>query len=317
MYVLIDHFKHVLNFVRVAESRSFTSAADRLGISVASVSKSVSLLEARLGVKLVNRTTRSLSLTDDGALLLRRCGQLLHDVEATEAEVTGAHLTPMGKLRVHAPVGLGHKVIMPALLSLTERYPALSIDADFSHRIPKLAEEGLDATIRIGRTADSRVIVKTLTQVRYVTCASPAYLAARGTPSTPADLSRHDCLAYLQWQTGHYHEWDFVRDEETYTFTPTGKLSINHSEALLHAVIAGAGIARIASFIAAPAILDGRLQLTLANWQAPGTPVQLIYLPDRHLSPRIRAFIDAMVQAMPSYLPWEKAIGLPPPEMTK
>ncbi len=313
MCVLIDNFKHVMTFVRVAESRSFTNAADRLGVSVASVSKSVSVLEARLGVKLVHRTTRSLSLTDDGKMLFRHCSQLLHDVEATEAEVTGAHLAPMGKLRVHAPVGLGHKVVMPALLSLTERYPALSIDADFSHRTPKLAEEGLDVTIRIGRTADSRVIAKTLTHVRYITCASPAYLTARGTPSSPQELDRHDCLAYVQWQTGQYHEWDFVRGEESYTLSPTGKLNINHSEAILEAVIAGAGIARIASFIAAPAILDGRLKLILSDWQAPGIPVQLIYLPDRHLSPRIRAFVDAMVQTLPSYLPWERDIGLPPP----
>ncbi|CAM3841451.1 LysR family transcriptional regulator [Bordetella tumulicola] len=313
MYVLIDHFKHVLNFVRVAESRSFTSAADRLGVSIASVSKSVSQLEARLGVKLLNRTTRSLSLTDDGELLLRRCRQILHDVEATEAEVTGARLTPMGKLRVHAPVGLGRKVIMPALLSLNERYPHLSIDADFSDRVPNLADEGLDATIRIGRTADSRVIAKTLTQLRYVTCASPAYLAARGTPTTPAELDRHDCLAYVQWQTGRYHEWSYAHGNESYALTPSGKLNVNHPEAILDAVIAGAGIARMASFIAAPAILDGRLQLVLSDWLAPGTPVQLVYLPNRHLSPRIRAFVDTIAQSMPPYLPWEKEIGLPPP----
>ncbi|MGB3431965.1 LysR family transcriptional regulator [Achromobacter sp.] len=310
MYILIDHLKHVLNFVRVADSGSFTAAAHRLDISTASVSKSVSLLEAKLGVKLLNRTTRNLSLTDDGELLLQRCRQILLEVEAAEAEVTGASVIPRGKLRVHAPVGLGRKVIMPALLSLTARYPELSINADFSDRIPNLAEEGLDATIRIGVTADSRVIAKTLSQLRYVTCASPAYLAKHGTPATPAELERHNCLAYVQWQTGRYHEWDFQKNDERYTITPAGNLNVNHPEAILDAVVAGAGIARMASFIAESAVMDGRLKLVLTDWMAPGAPVQLVYLPNRHLSPRIRAFVDAMTQAMPSELPWEKAMGL-------
>ena len=288
MYILIDHLKHVLNFVRVADSGSFTAAAHRLDISTASVSKSVSLLEAKLGVKLLNRTTRNLSLTDDGELLLQRCRHILLEVEAAEAEVTGASESPRGKLRVHAPVGLGRKVIMPALLSLTARYPELSINADFSDRIPNLAEEGLDATIRIGVTADSRVIAKNLSQLRYVTCASP----------------------YVQWQTGRYHEWDFQKGDERYTITPGGNLNVNHPEAILDAVVAGAGIARMASFIAESAVMDGRLKLVLTDWMAPGAPVQLVYLPNRHLSPRIRAFVDAMTQALPPQLPWEKAMGL-------
>ncbi|MBC9906357.1 LysR family transcriptional regulator [Achromobacter xylosoxidans] len=310
MYILIDHLKHVLNFVRVADSGSFTAAAHRLDISTAAVSKSVSLLEAKLGVKLLNRTTRNLSLTDDGELLLQRCRHILLEVEAAEAEVTGASVSPRGKLRVHAPVGLGRKVIMPALLSLTARYPELSINADFSDRMPNLAEEGLDATIRIGVTTDSRVIAKTLSRLRYVTCASPAYLATHGAPATPDELERHNCLAYVQWQTGRYHEWDFQKGDERYTITPGGTLNVNHPEAILDAVVAGAGIARMASFIAESAVLDGRLKLVLTDWMAPGAPVQLVYLPNRHLSPRIRAFVDAMVEALPPQLPWEQAMGL-------
>lgn len=313
MYILIDHFKHVLNFVRVAESRSFTGAADRLGVSTAAVSKSVAQLEASLGVKLFNRTTRNLSLTDDGELLLLHCRRILLDVEAAEAEVTRANQVPMGKLRVHAPVGMGRRIVMPALLALAKRYPELSIDADFSDRVPNLADEGLDATLRIGRVADSRVVAKPLTRLRYVTCASPAYLAAHGTPAVPADLQDHDCLAYVQWQTGRYHAWRYAHGDETYTFTPNGKLNVNHPQAILDAVIDGAGIACMASFIAAPAIQDGRLRLILSDWLDPGTPVHLVYLPNRRLSPRIRAFIDAMVEAMPAWLPWERAIGLPPP----
>ena len=312
MYVLIDHLKHVLNFVRVAESGSFTAASLRLGVSTAAVSKSVSQLEARLGVKLLNRTTRSLSLTEDGSLLMQRCRNILLDVEAAEAEVRGTSLTPRGKLRVHAPVGLGRAIVMPVLLALTRRFPDLSVNADFSDRMPNLADEGLDATIRIGDMSDSRVIAKTLTRLHYVTCASPAYLAAHGTPATPADLNAHNCIAYVQWQTGRYHQWDFRKGDHTYSLTPAGSLNVNHPEAILDAVTAGMGIARMASFIAAPAILDGRLQPILEDWLAPGLPVQLIYLPNQHLSPRVRVFIDAMAEALPAALPWERALGLAP-----
>lgn len=299
MYVLIDHFRHVLHFLRVAESGSFTGAALRLGVSTAAISKSVTQLETRLGVKLLNRTTRSLSLTDDGELLLRECRDILLQVEAAEAKLKRANVTPMGKLRIHAPVGLGHKIIMQALLSLAQRYPELSIDSDFSDRIPNLTEEGLDATIRIGQVTDPSAVAKTLTRLRYVTCASPAYLAAHGTPATPSDLDRHNCLAYVSWRTGRYHEWEYVRGDKSFTLTPCGNLNVNHSDALLHAAVAGAGIARMASYIAAPAITDGRLQLILTDWQAPGIPVQLAYLANRHLSPRLRAFVDMMTTIMP------------------
>lgn len=310
MYVLIDHLKHVLNFVRVAESGSFTAAALRLGVSTAAVSKSVSQLEARLGVKLLNRTTRSLSLTEDGSLLMQRCRNILLDVEAAEAEVRGTSLTPRGKLRVHAPVGLGRAIVMPVLLALTRRFPDLSVNADFSDRTPNLADEGLDVTIRIGDMSDSRVIAKTLTRLHYVTCASPAYLAAHGTPQTPEELNAHNCLAYVQWQTGRYHQWDFRKGDQTYSLTPVGNLNVNHPEAILDAVTAGMGIARMASFIAASAILDGRLQPILEDWLAPGLPVQLIYLPNQHLSPRVRVFIDAMAEALPPDLPWERRLAL-------
>jgi len=310
MHVLIDHLKHVLNFVRVAECGSFTAASLRLGVSTAAVSKSVSQLEAKLGVKLLNRTTRNLSLTEDGSLLMQRCRNILLDVEAAEAELRGTRLTPRGKLRVHAPVGLGRMIVMPVLLALTRRYPELSVNADFSDRVPNLADEGLDVTIRIGDTADSRVIAKSLTRLHYVTCASPEYLKERGTPTAPADLGMHNCLAYVQWQTGRYHQWEFRKGEQTHTLTPVGSLNVNHPEAILDAVTAGMGIARMASFIAAPAILDGRLISILKDWQAPGVPVQLVYLPNQHLSPRIRVFIDAMTEALPTGLTWEKEIGL-------
>ncbi|MBO1114123.1 LysR family transcriptional regulator [Bordetella petrii] len=307
-----DHLNHIATFVRVAEARGFTSAARRLGISTAAVSKSVARLENRLGVKLLNRTTRSISLTDDGELFYQRCRGILSDLEGAEAAVTRASVSPRGKLRVHSPMGLGRRIILPSLSLLTQRYPDLSVDMDLSDRTPDLAEEGIDAALRVGAPADSRLIARPLSRSVFVTCASPAYLAARGVPQTPDDLARHNCLAYVVPQTGRYHDWEFQRDGRHLVYTPAGTLNVNNAEALLDAVIAGGGIARVAAFLAARAVQDGRLRLVLADWIAPGPQIHLVYLPNRHLSPRVRVFADLMAQVLPPAPPWEAALGLAP-----
>jgi DNA-binding transcriptional LysR family regulator len=307
-----EHLHHIATFVRVAEARGFTAAARRLGISTAAVSKSVARLENRLGVKLFNRTTRSISLTDDGEMFYRRCRDILSDLESAEAAVTRASVSPRGKLRVHSPIGLGRHIVMPSLSALTQRYPDLTIDVDLSDRTPDLAEEGIDAALRVGAPADSRLIARPLARSTFVTCASPAYLAARGAPRTPADLNGHNCLAYVVPQTGRYHEWEFMHEGRRCVYTPAGTLNVNNAEALLDAVIDGAGIARVASFVAARAVLDGRLQLVLADCVAPGPVIHLVYLQNRHLSPRVRVFADMMAQVIPTEPPWETVLGLAP-----
>ncbi len=314
MYTLLDNFKHVLAFVRVAECRGFTPAAYRMGVSTAAVSKSVSLLEAELSIKLFNRTTRSLSLTDEGEILLERCRGILHEIETTEGLLTRTNLAPRGRLRIHAPVGMGRLILMPVLASLTERYPELVISADFSDRSPNIAEEGLDLMLVIGEISDSRVIAKPLTRLHYITCASPAYLKRHGVPRSPRELDSHNCLAYAQWQTGTYHTWNFQKGAQHYTFTPAGNLKINHPEAILDAVASGAGIARMASYIASPAILDGRLQPILKDWMPPGLKVQIVYLPNRNLSLRVKVLMDEIAQVLPEILPWEREIGLISPD---
>lgn len=309
MYTLVNNFKHVVVFVRVAECMGFTAAANRLGTSAAAVSKSVSLLESELGVKLLNRTTRSLSLTDEGELLLEKSRAILLQVETTEGLIIRANQQPRGKLRIHAPVGMGRILILPALLALNEQYPELSIDADFSDRTPNIAEENFDAIIRIGEIADSRLIARPLSRLRYVTCASPAYLERYGAPGTPSDLFKHSCLAYAQWNTGRYHEWNFQKGDKQLTFTPDGSLNVNHPEAIYDAVLNGAGIARMASYIAAPGVLDGNLKLVLQDWTSSGAKVQIVYLPNRQLSPRIQVLIEELARAVPSVLSCEREMG--------
>ena len=298
MSVLITHFKHAIAFMRVAESGGFTAAANRLGISAAAVSKSVSLLELELGAKLMNRTTRSISLTDEGELLLERLQAIQSEIETTEGQLAGASQQPRGKLRIHAPVGMGRTVIMPALLSLTKAYPGLTIDADFSDRTPNIAQENFDALIKIGDIPDSRLVARQLFKLSYFTCASPEYLERFGSPTHPEQLAQHNCLAYAQWNTGRYHEWDYVKNGRPYTFVPDGNLNVNHPEAIVDAVLSGAGIGRIASYIAAEGIREGRLKVIMKDWTPPGRPVYLVYLPNRQMSSRIQVLTEALSAAI-------------------
>jgi DNA-binding transcriptional LysR family regulator len=295
----------------VAESRSFTVAAHRLNITPAGVSKGVSRLETALAIKLLNRSTRSVSLTDDGERLMYRWRDILLAVQAAEVELSRGE-SLKGKLKIHAPVALGRKIIMPLLVSMANEFPDLVVNADFSDRVPSFVEEGFDVAIKIGEVADSRMVAKKLAHLRYVTCATPEYLARFGTPKSPADLENHNCIAYVQWQTGDIHKWIYERGDEKYFYTPVGNISVNHAEAILDAVLTGAGIARIASFIADPAVMDGRLEMILTDWTPNGPEIHLMYQPSKFLSARLKLFIQRITEVLPSCLPCEKAKGLAP-----
>lgn len=310
---LVEHFRETMMFMQVAESRSFTVAAQRLNVTPAGVSKGVSRLEAALDVKLFNRSTRSVSLTDDGERLVLRWRSILLEVQAAEAEVSHGE-SLRGKLKIHAPVGLGRKIIMPLLVAMAKEFPDLVVNADFSDRVPSFVEEGFDVVVKIGEVADSRMVARKLANLRYVTCATPEYLKSAGAPLSPVDLERHNCIAYVQWQTGHIHKWDYEKGDEQFFHTPVGSISVNHPEAILDAVLTGTGIARMASFIAAPAVMDGRLRMILTDWLPAGPEIQMVYQPTRFQSPRLRLFLQRMVEALPPYLPWEEAMGLARPD---
>lgn len=306
---LVEHFRETMMFMHVAESRSFTIAAQRLNVTPAAVSKGVSRLEGALNIKLLNRSTRSVSLTDDGERLLLRWRDILLAVHAAEAEVSpGEGLK--GKLKIHAPVGLGRKLVMPLLIEMAKEFPELVVNADFSDRVPSFVEEGFDVLIKIGEVADSRMVARKLAHLRYVTCATPEYLKKTGIPRSPVELESRNCIAYVQWQTGEIHKWVYEKDKERFFHTPVGSISVNHPEAILDAVLSGTGIARMASFIAADAVMDGRLQMILTDWIPQGPEIQLVYLPSKFQASRLKLFINQMVQALPSQLPWEKAMGL-------
>lgn len=282
-----------------------TYAADRLGLSASGVSKAITRLEEELGVRLLNRTTRTVSLTDDGASFVERCRQILADLEEAETVVTRARAAPKGRLRVHMPVGFGRRVIGPTLSEFSRRYPELVLDVELSDRGIDLAEDGMDAAIVIGDPTDQRVIMRKLFEIRFATCAAPSYLARHGEPQTPNDLSKHQCLGYLLPYQGKYRDWQFRIGGRISHRPISGNLNLNNAESTLDACMAGAGIAHMGTFIAAEAVAAGKLKVILKSFAAPGPQVSLIYLPNRHLSARVRAFVDYITEAVPSMPPWD------------
>ncbi|SHH38039.1 LysR family transcriptional regulator [Pollutimonas bauzanensis] len=297
-------------FVCVAEARSFTEAAKRLGLTGSAISKAVTRLEKELGVRLLQRTTRSVGLTDDGKSFFEHCQQILMDVEHAENMLSKSTSTAYGRLRLHMPVGFGRRVIMPALPVLLDRHPNLILNVELSDRNVDMAYEGIDAAVYIGEPADARLIARKLCNLRFVTCASPEYLARNGEPGTPDDLDHHHCLAYVLLHSGRYREWQFQKDGKVFSKTVSGRLNVNNAETLLEAAMAGLGIAMISNFIAADAIRSGKLRRILTDYTPIGPQVSVIYLPNRNLSPKVRAFVDFLQGLLPSNPDWDK-ITLP------
>ncbi len=305
----LDSLQGISVFVRVAEARSFTTAARKLGMTPSGASKAITRLEDRLGVRLVHRTTRSVSLTDDGAAYYERCRQILAELEDAETALTRRRAKPRGRLRVQMPVGFGQRILVPLLAEFVELYPELTVDAELSDRDPDLADEGLDAAVRIGDLGDARLIARALCELRFVTVASPQYLERHGEPQTPDELERHRCLVYYLPRTHRYREWHFSSNGEPFSRAVAGSLNLNHSQALLDAAIAGAGIANVSTFIAYDAIRSGALKIILNDYVGVGPTVWVVYLQRRHLSPRVQAFVQFLGSRIPRSPAWDAVLA--------
>ena len=289
-------------FVRIVEAKSLTEAAKRLGISPAATSKNLSRLEERLGVRLVNRTTRKLSLTDDGAVFFERCQHILADMEDAETVLTQRRAAPSGRLRVQMPVGFGRAVLAPLLARFDERHSQLTINVEFSDRVVDLTEDGIDVLVWNGERSDSSLVARKLCDIHYLTVASPQYLARYGEPKSPEDLINHRCLGYYVPHTNRCREWHFARNGQPFTQEVSGSLNMNNGAALLDAALGGVGIARVAMFLAADAIRTGRLRIVLQDYLSRGPTVWVGYLARPHLSPRIRALVDFLAAEVPSHV---------------
>ncbi|MBB3264916.1 LysR family transcriptional regulator for bpeEF and oprC [Azospirillum sp. OGB3] len=278
-------------FVRVVEVNSFTKAADTLGLPRASVTTTIQNLEAALGVRLLQRTTRKLSLTLDGAAYLEGATRILSDLEEIETSFTSARKTPRGRLRVDMPGSVGRLIIIPTIHEFHARYPDIEIMIGMSDRPIDLIQEGVDCVLRVGELLDSSLIARRVGAFRPVTVASPAYLARHGTPRTIEELEGHTAVNYFT-RTGKMHEMSFERDGVTHEVKLNGPVSVNDADAYVTCALEGLGIGQIARFMALPHLRSGALVEILKDWRPALMPISALYPHNRHLSPKVRAFVD-------------------------
>ena len=285
----MDRFAAVTAFARVVELGSFARAAERLSVSTSAVSRQVSELEAHLGVRLLNRTTRRLSLTEAGQSYYERCVQLLADLEEAESSVRNAALVPKGTLRLTCGVTFGERYLGPAIAEFGARHPQLAFDLDLSDRTVDLVDEGFDLAIRIGSAKQQALVARRIGWTRLVCCASPEYLRIHGIPAIPDDLATHQCLAYT-YSPGN---WTFEREGgERQAVRIAARHRTNNGRMLVALAVAGLGITMEPDFIVAPEVRSGQLVRVLERFAPAPAPIAAVYPSRRHLSAKVRAFVD-------------------------
>jgi DNA-binding transcriptional LysR family regulator len=304
----MGRLEEMVAFLRTAEAQSFTAAAQRLGLSKSMVSQRVADLELRLGVRLLNRTTRRLSLTEAGQSFLEGAGRALREVEEAE-EAAGRHGSALhGTLRIAAPLSFALLHLRPAMLEFMTTHPQLEVYLDMDDRIVDLIQGGYDMALRIGRLPDSSLIARRLAPSRTVVCASPAYLIERGRPDHPAQLSGHECLLYTG--AARSDSWSFRIDGQWVSIPVSGRLHANNGDLLLSAAIAGVGIALLPSFIVGAALERGELTCLLEGFATPDGAIHAVYPPSRQVPQRVRAFSDFLGERIGGNPYWDRF--LPP-----
>ena len=291
----MDRLVSMAVFKHSVDVGSFAAAARHFGISPEMVGNHVRALEKHLGVRLLNRSTRRLNLTEAGGVYYERCAQILADIQNAEAEMNLLQASPSGLLRVTAPVTFGVLHLAPAVSEYMTRYPDVKLDMTVTDRLVNLIEEGFDVAIRIGELQDSKLIVRQLASDRDVVCAAPAYLDRAGRPVTPSDLTRHACLVYTE--AGAPATWRF-KDEQgrTETVHVSGPVTTTNPAFLHHLALAGHGVVCGPSFIFCRDIADGRLVPLLTNWQSRELSIHALYAHRPLLSAKVRTFVDFLAE---------------------
>ncbi|MBS0295476.1 MAG: LysR family transcriptional regulator [Proteobacteria bacterium] len=300
----MDGIGDIRTFIAVADARSFAAAARKLAISPAQASKLVARLEDRLGARLLNRTTRDVSLTDVGRAYLDRARALVDEFDALETSVRDTAKGPRGLLKVSAPVSFGALQLQPALLDFAAAYPDLGLEVFYADRAVNLVDEGFDAAVRIGHLSDSSLVARRLAVTRVVTCASPAYLAHRGAPERPSDLSSHDVVLDLNLRDPSH--WPFVENGRRIDVRVQGRLRFSRAEACLAAAREGWGIAREPAFVAAEDLRAGRLKLVLPAFEPQPLPIHAVYPHARHLAAKVRVFVDFLAERFAGEPEWHR-----------
>lgn len=287
----MNGFSDLVVFALVARHGNLAAAARELGVTPPAVSKRLAQLERRLGVRLVNRTTRRLSLTPEGELYLSHGTRILDDLVDLEQRVARSRAEPAGLLRVNASFGFGRARIAPAVSEFIARYPAMKIQLHLTERPLSLQEEGFDIGIRFGTVPDARINARLLLKNRRVVCASPAYLRRAGTPQTPHDLSKHACIVLRENQAA-YGTWHFTQGKRAEAIKVDGPLSSNDGSAVLQWALEGRGIVIRSQWETTAYLADGRLVPLLEEWALPDADIHAIYLERHQLSTKLRTFVD-------------------------
>lgn len=300
----MDRIDEITAFAAVADTRSFTQGAKRLGVSSAQVSKLVARLENRLGARLLNRTTRDVALTDTGRAYLERARAVLEDFEILEGSVRDQDGCPRGTLKISAPVTFGAQQLTPALLEFAAAHPEVSLEVSQTDRMVNLVEEGFDVAVRIGRLSDSSLVARKLADVKLVTCASPAYVAKHGAPQTLADLSKHE--AVIDTNGAEPTIWRFGGGSETQDVRVHGRLRFAGAESCVAAAREGFGITRVPAFAASEDLRQGRLKALLCSYESELIHVHAVYPHSRHLAPKVRFFVDFLARRYAGEPEWHR-----------
>jgi DNA-binding transcriptional LysR family regulator len=288
----VDRLQAIEVFVRVVDAGSFTRAADSLRLPRSSVSTIVQRLEAHLGVRLLQRTTRRMQLTEEGAAYHAWCQRLLADLDEGESRLRSAGQAPRGRLRVDVPSRIARRVIAPALPAFFAQYAAIDLELRSSDRSVDLVEEGVDLAIRVGELRDSRLAARPLGHLRMANLASPAYLQRHGTPRRLADLDRHLAINYASPSSGRVDEWECLEGGRVTSRPMRAQVTVNNAETYIACCLAGLGLIQIPAYDAREHLHDGSLVDILVEWPAPAMPISAVYPHRRHLSPRVTAFVD-------------------------
>ncbi|HJV84329.1 MAG TPA: LysR family transcriptional regulator [Noviherbaspirillum sp.] len=301
----MERLAEMMTFAKVVETRSFSAAAQALGTSKSLVSKQIGSLELALGVRLLNRTTRRMSLTEIGTAYYEHCARIAQEIDAAAETVTHLQAEPRGVLRITSPVIFSSLHLAPALGSFLKQHAQVDVELDASDRVVDLVEEGYDLAIRITDNPSPNMIARRIAPVRWVTCASPDYLERHGTPHTPQDLRQHHCLVYRgipALRSG----WRYGVGNKEIALHLQGRCRVNSSEVMIQLALDGMGIVLLPTYIIGQHLKSGRLREILPDSIAnPGTSLFATYLPNKYMQPKVRAFIDHLMACFGPVPPWD------------
>jgi DNA-binding transcriptional LysR family regulator len=286
----MDRIDAMTAFVAVADLQGFAPAARKLGLSPSGVTRLVAALEDRLGARLLQRTTRSVTLTDVGGRYLERARRILADVEEAEISAQAERMAPSGRLVISAPIGFGRLHVSPVMSAYLKRYPEVSGELRLSDRMINLVEDGVDLAVRIGHLADSNLVARNVGDMRRIVVASTDYLKQRGEPNTPADIAGHDTIQFGA------SDWHFVEGGREVRVACTPRFITNSADAALLHAVQGGGLTRVMAYQAADAIEGGRLKVVLEKFEQPPLPIHIVYPTSRLLSAKVRTFVDLVIE---------------------